>query len=160
MKFAKFISVSSSRAAALLCLAVEHRDPPKMKPFVAVPVRAPTDSAQTKYESRSRVEINTCPLFTHDFETTSGVAILSLWTCPISVFWSRKFQRSSNFLQVLGRDEGPGSSKENLVSSWKLDSRPVQEANIPQAVFVRTVSDHCLFDQKNFCVATFDGVAA
>jgi hypothetical protein len=57
----------------------------------------------------------------------------------ISVFRSCKSRQSSTVLQVLGRDEGPGSSKENLASSWKLDSRPVQEANIPQAVFVGAV---------------------
>jgi hypothetical protein len=99
-------------------------------------------------------------LFTHDFETTSGVAILSFWTFPISVFRSRKFWQSSNLLQVLGRDEGPGSSKENSASFWKLDSRPVQEANIPQAVFVGAVEDQRSSDEKNFCVTVFDGTVA
>ncbi len=47
MKFARFVSVDNSCSAAFLRLAVEHRDPPKMKPFVAVPVRVPTDSAHT-----------------------------------------------------------------------------------------------------------------
>ena len=47
VKFARFVSVDSSRAAAFLRFVVEHRDPPKMKPFVAIPVIVPTDSAHT-----------------------------------------------------------------------------------------------------------------
>jgi hypothetical protein len=47
LKFARFVSVDSSRAAAFLHFVVEHRDPPKVKPFVAVPVIVPTDSAHT-----------------------------------------------------------------------------------------------------------------
>ncbi len=53
------------------------------------------------------------------------------------------------------RDEGRWSSKENSASFWKLVPRPVQEANIPQAVFVGAVWDLCLFDDKNFCVAAW-----
>jgi hypothetical protein len=111
------------------------------------------------YKSRSQVRINTSTFFIHDFETTSGVAILSLWTSPISVFRSRKFWRSSNLLQVLGRDEGPGSSSENSAFPWKLDPRPVQEVNIPQAIFVGAVKDRGLSDEKNLCVTAFDGAA-
>jgi hypothetical protein len=57
------------------------------------------------------------------------------------------------------RDEGQWSSKENLASFWKLDSRPVQEADFPLAVFVGAVLDRHLSNEKNFCIAAFDGTA-
>ncbi len=81
----------------------------------------------------------------------ASLSSVSLDIFGCSVFRSRKFRRAPTCLQLRLEMKVSGHQKR----TWLLSGNQilVQEANIPQAVFVGAVQDRCLFDKKNFCVA-------
>ena len=64
--------------------------------------------------SRSKTHTSTWSAMSLRQHPASPFSVYGLFL--VSVFRSFKFRRSSTVLQVLGRDEGPGSSKENSAS--------------------------------------------
>ena len=116
--FARFVSVDSSRAAAFLRVVGEHS-------------RSAED--ETKCCRSSQDVSGNPPILCINQAITSRLTQapgppLSSRQHPvspfsvsgpfsISVFRSRKFRRSCTVLQLIGRDEGPVSSKENSASS-------------------------------------------
>jgi hypothetical protein len=116
--FARFVSVDSSRAVAFLRVVVEHsrsaedetkccrssQDVSGNPPILCTNKAITSISAQAPGPPLSSRQHPVSPF------SVSG-------PFSISVFRSRKFRRSFTVLQLLGRDEGPVSSKENLASS-------------------------------------------